>query len=114
MATALSDKDEAHLRRREGLIRRWPWVLVPLLVLFLGLGIYAWFRVPLLFNPWAAIAALEAGSIEDTTLMMMAMMLPIAMLATFGLSLCLLLFLAVGLSNEGRLIRIIRRLQARS
>ncbi len=67
-----------------------------------------------MINPWAAIAAIESGNIEETTLTIMAVLLPVLMLACLGVLLVMILLLFAVFSNERKLIAMVEKLEARS
>ncbi|WP_407275521.1 hypothetical protein [Halothiobacillus sp. DCM-1] len=93
------------LTRRLRFIRRWPAIAG--LVALLTLGFYGWvfIKQPLLVNPQSVIQLVQMPSPDSATLTLLAVIAPILFLTVGGLILLLLLFVTLGLINEGRLIR---------
>ncbi|KGE02749.1 hypothetical protein [Pseudohaliea rubra] len=107
--STLSPRETAFLRRRERLLRYWPWVGGGLLWLLGCLLLWLWFEVPYLVNPRALARAVEAGELSEQTILMLATMLPVVFLT---LLLAVALFLAMLLAvfgRERRLLRLLRR-----
>ncbi len=108
----LTPGESRFITRRSSMGKYWPiagWILV---VMLLGLASWLWYQVPLFVNPWEVVHALEAGIIPDSSLYLMAIMLPVVVLA-------ILVFTASGIllawrvfANERQLLEIIKRLQA--
>ena len=103
----MDPQHEQILSRRLRFIRRWPWVAA--LIALLTLGFYAWafLRQPLLVNPSAVLHLVQAPSSDTATLSLLAVITPLLFLTVGGLILLLLLFVSIGLVNEGRLIRLL-------
>lgn len=95
------------LSRRLRFIQRWP--VIALLVALLTLGFYGWafLKHPLLANPVAVLQLVQAPAPDTATLSLLAVITPILFLTVGGLVLLLLLFVTIGLINEGRLIRLL-------
>lgn len=95
------------LNRRLRFIQRWPWAA--LLIALLTLGFYGWAFLyqPLLVNPSAVLHLVQAPAPDTATLSLLAVITPILFLTIGGLILLLLLFVSIGLINEGRLIRLL-------
>ena len=103
------DSDRAFLDRRRKLLALWPWAGGGLIAGLLGFASWLWIAVPLMINPWAVIAAIEAGQLEETTLAVMAVMLPILMLACLGVIIVLIGVLFAAFANERRLIGLVEK-----
>lgn len=93
------------LSRRLRFIRRWP--LIAVIIALLTLGFYGWAFVkqPLLINPSAVLHLIQAPTPDTATLSLLAVIAPLLFLTVGGLILLLILFVTIGLLNEGRLIR---------
>ena len=108
MGMAVSDA--SFIGKRRKLVRFGPIVSGLCLALVSGLGLWIYFQQPRLMNYVEVARQIESGSLDQLTVELMAVMLPIAML------MCLLLLAAVvalswfGLSKEKRYIRIIDEL----
>ena len=103
----MDSQHELILSRRLRFIRRWPWMAA--LIALLTLGFYAWafFQQPLLANPSAVLHLVQAPAPDIATLSLLAVITPLLFLTVGGLILLLLLFVSIGLVNEGRLIRLL-------
>lgn len=104
--------DSTFISRRSSLVKYWPIAGSVLLLMLFGLGGWLWIDIPWLINPWEVMQALEAGKLPDSTLTLMAMMLPVVMLACLVFSVLFILLGWRGFANERRLLEIIERLQA--
>ncbi|MGD2166787.1 MAG: hypothetical protein PVF63_01700 [Gammaproteobacteria bacterium] len=108
MGIAVSDA--AFIGKRRKLVKLGPIAFGLCLALVFGLGIWMYLQQPKLINYVEVARQLENGSLDQLTVELMAVMLPIAML------MCLVLLAAVvalswfGLSNEKRYLRIIDEL----
>jgi hypothetical protein len=106
----LSPQQRSYLAGREQFLRWWPPVGIVLLGSVLGLGVWLWVSVPTLVSPWAFAARLQDGSMAERTLVLMAGMLPVAMLLLLGFLVAALLLAFAAFRNEGRLLRMVRDL----
>ena len=110
----LTAADSKFVARRTYLTGRWPIAGTGLLLMLAGLAIWLWFDVPWLINPRDVMHAVEAGTIPDTTLALMAMLLPVVVLACLVFSVLFILLAWRGFANEQRLLEIIEQLQVNS
>jgi hypothetical protein len=85
-------------------------VLAALLLVLLVFGSWLLTARPLLANPFEVMRLLEQDAIEQATLILMAAMLPIMMLACLGLLAAILAFAHFGFLNERRYLRLLGRL----
>ena len=99
--STLSPRDTAFLRRRERLLRYWPWAGGGLL--------WLWFEVPYLVNPRALALAVEAGELSEQTILMLATMLPVVFLTLLLAVAVFLALLFAVFGRERRLLRLLRR-----
>ena len=90
-------------------MRAWPWLGGALLLVLAG---WLWWRTPKLINPWRVMQHLSAGDLQPGTLELMAVMLPIMVLACLGLVALLILFGFQAMRNESRLLRLLQRVQS--
>lgn len=104
-----NDEERRFLARRERLVGAWRWVGPVLLALTIGLFAWLfWFR-PLLANPFAVTRRLAAGEVPGPTVVLMAGLLPVAVLMSLVLAVVLVLFAHAAFSNERRYLEILRR-----
>jgi len=106
----LSPQQHSYLAERERFLRWWPPLGVLLLGSVLGLGVWLWVSVPTLVSPWTFAARLQEGTLAEGTLVLMAGMLPVAMLLLLGFMVAALLLAFAAFRNEGRLLRMVRGL----
>lgn len=109
----LSDKECAFIEKRRAYIRVWPVVAWSLLLGLVAVAAYLYLKTPLLVNPAAVMDQLGAGTLENSTLIAMAAILPIAMLMSIGTVTFMLLYCCVAMRNERRLIEAIDALTPR-
>ena len=107
----LTPKEQAFIDRRRKLLKAWPWAGGGALALLAALVTWLWIEVPMMINPWAAMEAVRGGTLEESTLVVMALMLPILVLAVMGVLGVMVALLFVALSHERRLIGMLDRLQ---
>ena len=107
----LTPKQETFLTKRQWFARRWPAIASLMLVSLLAFYGYLLWRVPFLANPFYVARQIEADAIAQSTLVVMAAMLPIAIGAlVFVTAATILLGFAV-FANERRYLQIVRQLQ---
>ena len=110
----LTATDSKFIAKRDFLTRHWPVAGTGLLLMLAGLAVWLWVDVPWLINPSEVMDAVEAGTLPDNMLTLMAMLLPVVVLACFVFSVLFVLLAWRGFANERRLLEIIARLQAKS
>lgn len=110
--TTPSDKDKEFIDNRRRLINAWRYAgALSLIGLFVFI-LWLWYSNPILINPFGAITAIEAGSMTDTTMVIMAAMLPVIFVLTLFLILLLLVLVTVSMNNEKRYLAIIEQISA--
>lgn len=109
----LTREEKAFLESRAKFARSWPIVGTAMLVGLLVLAGWLLFTRPMLINPWAVLSGLEAGTIPDSTLAVMAALLGVMLTCLFVVGVVLILF-SVAFSNEKKHIAIIRRMTGAS
>jgi hypothetical protein len=108
----LTEQEKVFIDQRHRFARSWPVAgSVSLAIVFVLAG-WLWLSRPFLINPWAVFSAIDSESIPETTVILMAAMLPIVMLTCFFILVVCLAFFFVAFSNERKHIAIIRRLTA--
>lgn len=99
------------LAARTRLVRSWRYVGVLLLLVWAGSTAGLISFSPLLCNPMAALARVQANTYEPASLRLAAVMLPIMSLLCLGLGLILILFCFVVMRHERKYLAIIAELQ---
>jgi len=98
---------EAYLKKRRGLLRAWRYA-GPLLLLMVGvLAVYVFIRTPMMINPFAVIAALEAGTLAPDMLRLMAVFVPMLFVTVCFLLVVLVLLMYVAFANERKYLEIL-------
>ena len=111
---SLSPKEKSFVESREKRAKYWPFFGVLSLALVAGYGAWLWLKMPRLINPWHVIERLEAGDLSDSTMGVMAVMLPIVVAAFLGFIFIVVLLWFAVFRNERQLVRLIRMLEADS
>ena len=106
----LTEEEAAFVRRRESLIRSWPWMGRALVLAVVALGVYLYTRNPLLVNPNAVRRALDDQSVPPVMMSLLVSFLPIAVSACLLLMLVIIVLAFAAFGNERRLLKIVRRL----
>lgn len=112
MRIAVTDKDFIDKRRK--IARFGPFVLMACLLIIAGFGAWAYFFQPLLANPFEVARLIEGGQLDDTSILLMAVMLPIVMLVCIMLTAAIVGVSWAGLSAEKRYLRIIDSLTSKA
>lgn len=110
----LTPKEQAFIDRRRKLLKAWPWAGGGALALLAALVTWLWIEVPMMINPLAAMEAVSSGAMEESTLLAMALMLPILVLAVMGVLGVMVTLMFVAMSHERRLIGMLDRIQRES
>jgi hypothetical protein len=106
----LTGQETAFVKQRGRFVRSWPIVGSICGVLVLGFTVWMWIFRPLLVNPWEVLSRLKSASLPDSTMTLMAAMLPIVFLACLFLLLALIVICFLAFSNERKHLAIIQRL----
>jgi len=106
----LDDTSAGFLVKRRRFARTWPWVGSCLLLVLAAFVVWMFLRNPLLINPLEVASRLEAGILEESTLILMAGMLPIMLWLCLLILSIVIAFGFVMSSNERKYHRIIDRL----
>lgn len=104
---ALAPEQIAFVEKRRNLVRLWRWTGLGLLLLVLGFTIYLAIRTPLLINPFETISRLESGTLPESTLVIMAAMLPVMFSAALILLLALVAVMYAAIGNEKKYLAMI-------
>ena len=105
----LLDGESAFLQKRARFVRSWRYVGPGLICVIAALGSWLFGQHPLLANPAHVITELQRGGIDQSTIELMAMLLPIATCLLVFLCLVGVLFSFASFSNERKYLEIIAR-----
>ena len=105
----LSEKDIQFIEKRRWFARKWNLVGSLLLVCLGILFFWLFIKSPNLVNPYYVISGIKEGTIEQETLTLMAVMLPVVTLMCFAIMIIVLLFGFAIFTNEKHYLRIIDR-----
>jgi len=106
----LDERQIQFLKRRGKLVGLWPLAGSFLLVLLLVLIAWLYFRAPLLVNPFEVMARLDAGTIEESTLLLSAVLLPVMTLTCIVILIAMILFMFSAFSTEKKHLLLIAKL----
>lgn len=106
---SLSQAESLFVEKREKLTKHWPAFGFGILFVLAALAFWLWLKVPHLINPWVVGVGLEKGTLPESTMVLMAIMLPIVMLIFLVFSGAVVLLAFAAFSNERRLIQLLRR-----
>lgn len=99
----------AFLEKRKTLVRSWKYLGPLLLVFILGLAAYVYLTAPMLINPYEVMEALRSGAIEQSTIEIMAVLLPITFLMVCFLLIVLVLVMYMAFANERKYLEILEK-----
>ena len=106
----IDEKDLDFLKKRRFFARWWNVVGSIMLTVFLGMMVWLFVRVPNFINPFHVIEQLKADTLQESTLVVMAAMLPIMVLGLFLVMCTVIALVFVAFANERRYLRIIKEL----
>jgi len=98
----MRDRDHRFLQRRRPLLRAWKVVGPGCVLLVVLLGAFLLVRSPILINPAVVSSGIEHGTIADSTLSLMAVMLPFLFLSVLILLGAIVAVMYGALANERR------------
>ncbi len=104
---SLPEKQQQFLAQRRRLVRLWPRVGIPAAILFVGLVGWLFYRSPLLVNPYAVLDRLRDSTLERSTVLLMAGMLPIISLCCLSVVAFLLVLTFTFIARERQYLAII-------
>lgn len=110
----LTDMEQTFLAKRAWFVRTWRYVGAMLLAMVLALGGWLVWTKPLLANPVFVWAQLRSGVLPETTLVLMAGLLPLLVLLCLILASGVVLLAYAAFASEKKYLKIIQRLSARS
>jgi len=107
----IDEKDLEFIKKRSFFVR-W-WNVVGSIMLFVLGGMAVWFfvRVPNFINPLHVIEQLKLGTLPQSSLVVMAGMLPIVVLGLLLVCVAVIIFIFAFFSNERRYLAIIERMR---
>jgi len=106
----LNDNEEQFIEKRRRLAKIFPIVGGVMFALIICYLIWAYLRTPMLVNPYAIKEKIMNNTIQNSTLTLMSMMLPIAIWALFTSILVLIGFMFSWNAMEKKYLRIIERI----
>jgi len=106
----MDEKDIQFLRQRERLARWWNVVGSVMLFVLGGMAVWFFVRVPNFINPLHVIEQLKSETLPQSSLVVMAGMLPIVVLGLLLVCCAVIGFGFAVFANERRYLRIIKEL----
>jgi hypothetical protein len=108
----LSAQEKAYIKKRITFARSWPIAGLIMISVLAVLGVWVFWTRPLLINPWFVLSQLKADAVPESTLIVMAAILPVSMLMCM---VSVVVFILIGFSvfsKERKYISIIHRMIA--
>ncbi len=105
----LSNEERHFVAKRAKLVQTWPYAGAILLTILVGLGVWLYLSRPLLANPFFVLSQLNRGAIPESTIALLAGMLPVVVLVCMGLAVTVVLLAFAAFSNEKKYLTIIQR-----
>ncbi len=108
---ALSKEQRDYLDKRRKILRFWPFAGPFLPLGIAGLAIHLYVNTPLLIDPYEVLSRIEAHSIKQSSLEIMAVMLPITFIAICFLLVMLVVVMYAAFANERRYLEIVGEME---
>ena len=108
----LAPEDLAFVERRRRALRSWPWIGGASLALLTALAVWLFVRTPNLVVPGRAVNEALSGRLEQSTLMVIAALLPTSMLALLAVAGAAIGLVFAARANELRLLKLLDQAQA--
>lgn len=105
----LSYEEQRFVEKRASLMRTWRYVGTIMLAMIIGFGVWLFFSKPLLADPFIVMTKLESNSIPESTMALMAGILPVVILMCIVLAISIILFVFASFSNEKKYLKIIQQ-----
>jgi hypothetical protein len=105
----LSGDEQAFLHQRRRLLSSWRYVGPLLLIVIVALSVWLVVATPWLANPLYVVTQLQSGKLPQTTIALMAGMLPIAVLAVLLLCTVNVLFAYSAFASERKYLLLLDR-----
>jgi hypothetical protein len=103
----LNQQAERFLEKRRTLLAAWRYA-GPLLLLGIGVFVaYLFVNTPLLINPIAVTSGIESGSVEQSTLHMLAVFVPVLFITVCFLLVVLIVVMYAAFANEKKYLAIL-------
>jgi hypothetical protein len=100
-------QSERFLEKRRTLLAAWRYAGPLLLLVIGGFAAYLFISTPLLINPVAVAAGIESGSIEQSTLQLLAMFVPFLFITACFLLVVLVVLMYAAFANEKKYLAIL-------
>ena len=110
----IQPREQKFLERRRQLLRAWRITGPVLLLALVAAGIFMFINYPLMFNPYVLTERLESSTLDETTLHLMALLLPVAMLMVFFMLLVVVLLVFELMSKDKKYLAIIDRMRGKN
>lgn len=105
----LTEAEKLFVDRRRRLIRSWPYVGSGMLFLLASFLVWLVITKPLLANPFFVMTEIGRGAIAQSTLALMAGMLPVAVLAALFVCVAVVILAFTAFSNEKRYLALLEK-----
>jgi len=107
------DRERSFLEERQRLVGYWRIAGPLMIAVFLGLVCWLYLQAPLFIDPFRVLSRLEEGTLEPSTLILMAGLLPVVVITTLVVLAALIIFSFCAVRREKKYLQIIRELLER-
>lgn len=107
---SLSEKDQMFISKRKKLTKYFPICGWGCLTILAGYLIWAFLKTPILLNPFIVQERILNKQIEQSSLVLMSVMLPIAFSIAFFILIVLVVFMFIWNSHEKKYLKIIEQM----
>ncbi|MFC2091547.1 hypothetical protein ACFLTD_02110 [Elusimicrobiota bacterium] len=108
----LDETQKSFIEKRKKLIKAWPFAGYAMLTVIGIFLIWQWIRIPIMVNPVEIISRINSGVMEQSTLFLIAVMMPVLFVSCFFILAVMILFIFLSISNEKKYHRIIESLSS--
>jgi len=103
----IDQQQHEFLARRRRLVKLWRYVGPLMLLVIVGLVWFLTTSTPLMINPFEIISRLESGAVDQPTLEMMAVLLPVTFILVCFLLAVFVALMYMAFSNEKKYLEIL-------
>jgi hypothetical protein len=107
----INQKQNDFLEKRRRLLKAWRYVGPMMLFAIFCLVLFLKISTPLLINPYEVISRLESGTIDQSSLEMMAVLLPVIFILVCFILVVLVVMMYMAYSNEKKYLEILEAIK---
>jgi len=107
MTRKLKPKQKSYLEKRRKLLKLWSYVGPFILLAIIGFAGYLYLNTPWLINSYEVLSRLKAGSMPQSTIETMAILLPVMILVVLFLLIVIVALMYAAFSNEKKYLDVV-------